>query len=153
MTRRFFMATLLFTMAAPFAWGQAAPKAAGVSVSRVWARATSASQKTGVAYFTIANPGADDTLTAAATPMADSAELHETSAAGGVTRMRPVSSVKVPHGRLVTFGPGGLHVMLIGLKQPLKQGDSFPLTLTFAKAGDVVVNVAVQSAGAMSPAR
>jgi len=81
------------------------------------------------------------------------AEVHQTSAVNGVMQMRPVAAVKVPHGQLVTFGPGGLHVMLMGLKQPLKQGDSFPLTLTFTKAGDVTVNAMVQSAGAMSPTR
>ena len=176
MTRKILMAALLLSVAAPRAWAQGAPtsgtmtgmampkaapaapqaakpQAAGVSVTRVWARATSASQKNGAAYFTIANPGADDTLTGAATPVADMAELHRTSAVNGVMQMRPVASVKVPHGQLVTFGPGGLHVMLMGLKQPLKQGDSFPLTLTFAKAGDVTVNAVVQSAGAMSPTR
>lgn len=154
MKRRMLFATLLVAMPV-LASAQTPPAhpAGGVAVTRVWSRATSAQQPNGAAYFTIGNSGAADTLTGASTPQAASADLHETVTSGGVMQMRPLSSVAVPHGKLVTFAPGGLHVMLMGLKQPLKPGDSFPLTLTFAKAGDVTVNAKVERAGALGPSQ
>ena len=63
--------------------------------------------------------------------------------------MRPVSTIDVKPKGQTMLKPGGLHVMLIGLKQPLKQGESFPLTLTFEKAGELDVSVVVEKAGAM----
>lgn len=122
-----------------------------MSVTRAWARATAAQAKNGAAYFTLLNTGPADTLTGASTSVADSAELHRTTEQNGVMQMRPVQSVPVPSGKITTFAPGGLHVMLMGLKQQLKPGDTFPLSLTFQKAGDVTVTATVQSAGAMSP--
>jgi copper(I)-binding protein len=65
--------------------------------------------------------------------------------------MRPVKAIEINVGEPAVLKPGGLHVMLIGLKAPLKQGETFPLTLTFAKAGTTTVDVAVQAAGAGLP--
>jgi copper(I)-binding protein len=65
--------------------------------------------------------------------------------------MRPVASLPVGPGHDVTLAPGGSHVMLMGLKQPLKPGDHFPLTLTFAHAGAVTTEVTVGRAGASGP--
>jgi copper(I)-binding protein len=64
-------------------------------------------------------------------------------------RMRQVSSIDVPAGGTVSLQPGGLHIMLIDLKEPLRQGETFPLTLTFAKAGKVAVDVPVKSPAEM----
>jgi copper(I)-binding protein len=61
--------------------------------------------------------------------------------------MRAVPSVSIPAGKTVTFAPGGYHIMLTGLKQPLIAGQSFPLTVTFAHAGPVTVEVKVQALG------
>lgn len=100
---------------------------------------------TGVVYLEIANHGtADDDLTGLTTPVADKAEMHRTADQNGISHMEAVADVPVMAMGTVAFAPGGLHVMLMGLKQPLKLGDSFPLTLTFAKAGPVTVTVAVQ---------
>ena len=57
--------------------------------------------------------------------------------------MREVSSIDIPAGRTVELKPGGLHIMLMGLTQPLKDGEMFPLTLTFANEGEVPVEVMV----------
>jgi copper(I)-binding protein len=104
--------------------------------------------RTGAAYFTVESRGAADRLVSAATPAAEKTELHSMTMEGNVMRMRQVEGVDVPAGGKAALEPGGLHVMLIGLKAPLKEGDKFPLTLTFAKAGKVDVEVIVEKPGA-----
>jgi copper(I)-binding protein len=71
---------------------------------------------------------------------------------GNVMRMRQVDAIEVKPGAMVTLAPGGLHVMLVGLKQPLKQGDKVPMTLWFEKAGKVEVQLAIDAMGAAPPA-
>jgi len=100
---------------------------------------------TGVVYMIVMNHGtADDVLTGLSSPVADKAEMHRTTDTDGMSHMEAVADLPVKAMEAVTFAPGGLHVMLTGLKQPLKLGDSFPLTLSFAKAGAVTVMVSVQ---------
>jgi len=99
----------------------------------------------GAVYMIIMNHGAtDDDLTGLSTPIADKAEIHQTVSADGMTHMDAVADLPLKANSALVFAPGGLHVMLTGLKQPLKIGDSFPLTLNFAKAGAVAVTVSVQ---------
>jgi len=117
-------------------------------VENAWSRAALAG-RTGVVYFTAMSMGGADRLISASTPVAEHAELHESMQSGGMSKMRPVASVPMTAGATVTFAPGGLHVMLIGLKRPLKEGDSFPLTLQFEKAGAVETTVKVGKAGGM----
>jgi copper(I)-binding protein len=124
----------------------------GVVIKQAWARATAGSASTGVVYLTLeAKPQANDRLLAVATPAADEAELHIAFTENGVAKMRPVSAVDVNDGAPIVMKPGGLHIMLMGLKAPLKEGQSFPLTLTFEKAGAVETSVAVRGAGAGAP--
>jgi hypothetical protein len=73
-------------------------------------------------------------------------ELHTHTADGGVMRMRQVEAIDVTGGTTTQLRPGGLHIMLIGLKAPLKEGTRFPLTLKFEKAGEVALEVAVRAA-------
>jgi copper(I)-binding protein len=70
--------------------------------------------------------------------------------AGMVMKMRPVAGLDIPAGQSVDLKPGGEHIMLIGLHQPLREGQSFTLTLNFEKAGPRTVSVAIEKAGAMS---
>jgi hypothetical protein len=63
--------------------------------------------------------------------------------------MRPVAALDIPAGQPVTLKPGGEHIMLIGLQHPLREGQTFPLTLNFEKAGARTVTVAIEKAGAM----
>jgi copper(I)-binding protein len=122
-----------------------------MEITHAWARATAASARTGAAYFTIANRGAsDDRLVAAASPVAVKAELHTTIDDGGVMKMRPLAAVDVKAGGKAELKPGGMHLMLIDLKAPLKVGQSFPVTLTFEQAGPIELMVTVEKAGAMS---
>lgn len=130
--------------------------AADLAVEQPWARATPGRAPTGAAYLTLVNRGKDDDrLLGAASPVAAKAELHGHQAASGhaghVMEMRPVAEVQVKAGQTVVFKPDSLHVMLVGLKAPLKEGERFPLTLRFAKAGEIQVEVPVGRAGAMAP--
>lgn len=131
--------------------GHAASPAAGpIMAMQAWARPTTSQAKAGGVFITLHNTGADaDTLTAAAAPaVAERTELHTHVMDGGVARMRPVEGgIEIPAGQAVALQPGGLHIMLMGLKAPLKPGDRFPLTLTFAKAGTSQVEVEVLPPG------
>ena len=116
-----------------------------------WARATPPGAKTGAAYVTVTNTGKEaDRLLSVSTPVAGMAQLHTTINDNGVLKMRPIAAIDVKPGASVTLKPGGYHLMLMQLTQPLKQGETFPLVLTFAKAGKVETEVKVQKAGAMS---
>jgi hypothetical protein len=103
-------------------------------------------------YLTITNSGTPDTLTAVSTPVAGMAQVHQTTNDSGVMKMRPVTSLSIGQDKSVTLAPGGYHIMLMNLKQALKQGESFPVTLTFAKAGPVTATAMVEKAGATSMA-
>jgi periplasmic copper chaperone A len=125
-------------------------QAADVRVEDAWSRPTIAGH-TGVVYLTVQDAGAPDTLTGASTPIASQAELHESFVDHGVAKMRAVRSLPVGPDKPVTLAPNGYHIMLMGLKQPLKAGDTFPVTLTFANAGSIAATVTVRgSDSAMS---
>lgn len=119
--------------------------AAGIEVENAWARATPPAAPTGAAYFTLHNTGAAaDRLVEASSPVAERAELHTHFMDRGVARMEAIDAVALPPGEAVAFAPGGLHVMLFGLKAPLQPGASFPIVLVFERAGRVPVTVAVR---------
>lgn len=114
-------------------------------VEHPWARATVAVQKNGAAYMTIRNRGHEpERLLAVRTGEAQAAEFHGTTVtAEGVAQMRPAGGVEVPSGGEAKLAPGGVHVMLGGLKRPLYEGVSFPMTLVFERAGEVDIEVEV----------
>ena len=120
----------------------------GIAITGAWARPTIAKMRISAAYFQATTTGGEDKLIAAKTANADKAELHQHIMENGVAKMRPVDSVAIAPGTPVVFQPGGYHVMIMGLKGPLNEGDSFPLTLTFEKAGDVTVDVMVMKKAA-----
>lgn len=124
-----------------------------ISVQNPWSRATVGAARPGVFYVRIANAGpADDALVGIATPAAGMPMLHETVVTDGVAAMPHAMAVPVPAGQTVDLAPGGYHGMLMGLTAALREGDSFPLTLTFRRAGDVTVTVRVLSLRAEAPA-
>jgi len=104
-------------------------KHGALEIQNVWARATTAKARNGAAYLTIRNTGANaDTLVGAQAAPAAMTGLHESRMDGGIMRMRPVKGgIQVPAGGEQMLKPGGYHVMLMGLKHPLKAVDSFPL--------------------------
>jgi periplasmic copper chaperone A len=129
--------------------GAGAQQGAGsIEVQHAWARASAG--KTGAAYFSVVNKGATpDRLVAVSTPAADKAQIHEDKMENGMMEMRPVGPMVIAPGQSAQLKPGADHVMLMGLKHPLKEGETFPLTLSFEKAGDIQVVVTVEKAGAM----
>jgi copper(I)-binding protein len=116
---------------------------AGLTIENPWARPAAVGQ-TGVIYLTVKDTGAPDRLIGVKTPLADDAQLHESKMAGNVMEMRPVQAAPVAPGQPLVLAPGGYHIMLMGLKQPLKVGDTVPVTLVFEKAGSVVATATVQ---------
>jgi copper(I)-binding protein len=116
-----------------------------------WARASAGPVRTGAAFLVIHNSGPADRLLAVAGGIAERVEIHTHMMEGDVMKMRRVEAVAVPAGGTANLAPGSFHIMLIGLHAPLKEGDRFPLTLTFEKAGEVTVEVAVEGVGSMGP--
>jgi len=128
---------------------------ADVKVTDAWARASSAVASAGAAYMKIENTGsAADALIGASSPAATTVEVHETvamgspapdaSGDGGMMGMQPVKRLEIPAGGTVELKPGSYHIMLIGLKQDLKVGDSIEITLTFEKVGEIKVTATVR---------
>jgi copper(I)-binding protein len=119
-------------------------KAGSITIEHPWARPSAT--ENGAAYFELVNGGTEaDRLIGASAAIAGAVELHVTSIdAQGVATMRPVQAVDLPAGGRARLSPGGLHLMLLGLTQPLEEGQSFPLTLTFEHAGAATVDVEVE---------
>jgi periplasmic copper chaperone A len=126
--------------------------AGALTISHPWSRATASGAKTGALYLTVANAGAEaDRLLGVSTAVAERCELHLSGTTGDVMTMQMVDEVEVPAGGSASFAPMGAHVMLMGLKAPLKKGTSFPAILHFEKAGDVTVEVTVQGIADLQP--
>ncbi|MEM8785643.1 MAG: copper chaperone PCu(A)C [Pseudomonadota bacterium] len=125
----------------------------GLTIDHPWSRATPPRSPNGAGYMTITNEGpADDRLVGATSPVAGRVELHTHAMDGNVMRMRKVNGgVRVPAGEAVTFKPGGLHVMFLGLNDTLEEGEWIPLTLTFEKAGTLEVELYVHPLGYAGP--
>ncbi len=124
-------------------------KAGAITIGHPYARATAAGQPIGGGFMKLVNAGAGaDRLVSVNAAVSKSVELHMMTMEGDVMRMRQVDSIELPAGKTVELAPGGYHVMFVGLKAPLKAGESFPVKLRFEKAGDVTVNVKVEAPGA-----
>jgi copper(I)-binding protein len=117
----------------------------GITITDAWARETTAEQSAGVAYFTLENAGPVDRLVAINVGIADRALIHRSETVDGVSRMRPMRAVAIPTGVPVIFQPGGLHVMLVGLKDQLRLGQRFQLVLEFEHAEDITFDIRVQA--------
>lgn len=111
-----------------------------IKVEDAWARPASAGFN-GAVYFRLVNEGDQaDRLLGVQGPLAQAAEVHETMQMGNdIMSMQAASAVEVPAGGEVEFAPGGLHIMLIALEQPLESGDIVSLVLRFETSGDVTV--------------
>jgi len=139
--KRLLLAAALLLLATPVLAASAT-----IQVSKAWAR-PAAQGGNGAGYAAITNTGpAADTLIAVSSPVAARVEIHGTMVMNGQAMMHPrPGGLPIPAGSTVALKPGGWHIMLMGLKQPLKAGDHYPATLTFKKAGKVTVQFSVQS--------
>jgi copper(I)-binding protein len=125
----------------------APPALAGeLEVANAWSRSTPPAAKVGVVYFTLRNETKkSDRLLRISSPAATKVEVHRTEVLDGIARMREVAVLHVDAGQTLEFQPGGLHVMLTGLKQPLVAGTAFELELLFEVAGPRKVRVDVRA--------
>ncbi|HWA46216.1 MAG TPA: copper chaperone PCu(A)C [Hypericibacter adhaerens] len=125
-----------------------------IEIDNPWARATVTAAPNGVAFVSLTNTGSEpDQLTDVASPAADMAQVHDMKVENDVMQMWLVGHVDLPAGGTVALAPNGLHIMLLGLKKPLAVGETFPLTLTFKKAGSITVDVTVEPMGATEPSQ
>ena len=119
--------------------------AAGLSVTNAWSRSTPPVAKVGVVYFTLTNDtGKSDRLLKLSTSVAEKVEVHRTEVLDGIARMREVAVLHVDAGQTLEFKPGGMHVMLMGLRKPLVAGTAYELDLLFEVAGARKVKVLVR---------
>jgi periplasmic copper chaperone A len=120
-----------------------------IVVRNGWSRATPGGAKVGAGYLVIENHGdVQDRLLAVEMAVAGRAEIHETTESGGVARMRQVQDLPIsPHAK-VELRPGGLHLMLMDLRNPLREGERLDGVLVFERAGRIPVQLQVEKIGA-----
>jgi copper(I)-binding protein len=119
-------------------------KAGSIDIDHPTARPTAAGQAVAGGFMTFVNKGTADRLLSATTPVAASVQIHSMAMDGNVMKMRQLEALELPTGQVVELKPGSWHLMLMGLKAPLKAGDKFPMTLRFEKTGETVVSVQVE---------
>lgn len=130
---RFFFLTVIFSL-----YPLAAQSADGIEIQAPWSRATAPGARIAAGYMVIRNKSsAPDRLIGASSPLAARVETHVTVKDGEILRMRPVKGYDIPANGSFELKPGGAHLMLVDIKQPFKEGDKIPMTLRFAKAGEV----------------
>jgi copper(I)-binding protein len=137
---------LLATVAAAPVLAQS-KKQGTLTITGAWARPTPPGLTVTAVYFTIKNSGKNpDKLIGYSSSVAGRTELHETRMEGDMARMRQVESLAIPSNGTVKAEPGGLHLMLMDLKQTLEVGQRVPVTLTFKRAGNIKVTAVVEDA-------
>lgn len=124
------------------------PASPGIRVSDAWARATAAGQTSAAVYADIDNRGGmGDVLIAVSSDRAAHAMLHEGNVENGIAKMRMVERLDLAPGRHTELKPGGSHIMLMGVREPLTAGQRFTLRLKFEKSGEIEVPVTVVAPG------
>jgi hypothetical protein len=128
-------------------------KIGSLDITQPWARATPKGASTGAAYMTVTNTGSTAArLSCASTAAAATCQIHEMAMNDGVMRMRPVAGgLEINPGQTVTLKPGGYHIMLEGLKDPLKAGEKVDATLTLSDGASVKVEFPIAAIGAPAP--
>lgn len=124
-----------------------------ITVEGAWARASIGTSRPGAAYMTIRNTGDEAvTLTGLSTELALMPDIHRsTTNDQGITSMAPADDIEIPGGEAVVLEPGGLHAMLMQLQRPMKEGESFDLTLEFLDGGEAQVEVPILGVAARGP--
>lgn len=125
-------------------------KAGDLVIDHPWTKVPPVGARTGAGYLKISNKGASsDRLVGAAFGAAQTTEVHEMTMVNDVMRMRQIpGGIEIKAGEAVELKPGGLHLMLIGLKEPITEGALLKGSLTFEKAGTVAIELKVEAAGA-----
>jgi copper(I)-binding protein len=127
-------------------------KAGSLEIIAPWSRATPKGAPTAIGYMTIKNDGTTpDRLVGGSVEVAREFQLHSMVMENGVAKMRELKAVDIAAGQTVAFKPGGSHIMFVGLKQPLHEGEHVKGTLSFEHAGTVQIEYDVQGIGAERP--
>ena len=129
------------------------PAFTNLKIENAYTRATAPGQQVAGGFLKIDNKGNADQLIGASSPAAGEVQLHEMAMDGNVMKMRQVKDIAVPAGTTVELKPGGYHLMFMNLKGPFVAGQTVPVKLKFAKAGEMELKLpvnAVGSLGAMS---
>ncbi len=143
-----FAALALLAPTAALAHGEDKTVHGNLTLIHPWARAVaSPAVKNSAAFLTIENKGPADRLIGVSGDIAKKLELHTMVREAGVMRMREVQAMDIPANGKLELKPGGLHLMLIGLKDGLKDGQKFPLTLKFEKAGEIKLTFTAEKPG------
>lgn len=151
MGKRAVVASIVGLLAAASAQAQPSVPGSGVTATTAWSRVTPTGADTAAVYVTLKSPVLDR-LVGASTPEASKAEMHQITVDGGVMVMRPVQGgLVLPPGQPVPLQPGGYHIMLTGLKAPLKLNQTFPLHLTFQVSQPIDVVARVAAVGVSTP--
>jgi copper(I)-binding protein len=127
-------------------------KVGNVQIENAYTRATVPGQQVAGGFMKIENKGAADQLISASSPIADEVQLHTMTMEDNVMKMRQVKAIDIPANGSVELKPGGLHIMFMGIKEPLAAGGSIPVKLKFAKAGEVEVKLPVNAMSGQAPA-
>jgi hypothetical protein len=124
---------------------------AEVKFHDAWARATAPGMPMGAVYAEIENTGSENvTLVSVETSSARLAEIHESVEVNGMMRMREITPFVVEAGEIVSFRPAGKHIMLMGLKDALEEGQTLTLTATFSDGQAVAVEAVIGGFGQMT---
>jgi copper(I)-binding protein len=127
-------------------------KAGDITVETPWSRATPSGAEVAAGYLTIKNSAdTPDRLVSVTAEIAGQTEMHQMSMTEGMMKMRRLDGVPVPAHGSVALEPDASHLMLLDLKRPLREGETFAGTLTFEKAGTVDVTFEVRGIGAAAP--
>ena len=145
------MVAFVVITAVSFALGFSAAEAL-VQIEDSWSNATVLNKSAnGAVFMTLTDTsGKGDMLVAASSPVATTTELHVHKMVSGVIQMRPVSAMPIPASGSLTLQPGAEHVMLIGLKRPLREGETIPLQLVFAHSNIVETTVQIRGVGVLN---
>ena len=148
-TATIMMALLLSAVTASFGHDI---KKGDILLTELWSRATPSGAKVAAGFFTVENTGSEPDRLVDIKTAVGKAEIHETATVNGVSTMRPLDGgLAVAPGKKVTLAPGGLHVMITELKEPLKEGQMLHLTLRFQKAGEIDATLHIRAPGAPGP--
>ena len=145
------ISVLLVVLLAAAAYAQD-PKVGAITIGHPWARATPGAVKNSAAFMEFDNKGTADKLISVTGDIAKDIQIHSMITEAGVMKMREIKSLDIPANGKAELKPGGFHVMLIGLKDGLKEGATFQLKLKFEKAGEVTVQVTAEKPGAQDHA-
>lgn len=126
-----------------------------ITVMDVWSRASIGTSRPSAAYLTVRNNGGEMmTLVRVRSEIAARSEIHRSSTnEQGVSSMAPAGDIEILPGQTVTLQPGGLHVMLMGLQQPMAESDTFMLWLVFADGNEISVEVPILGLAARGPTK